>query len=68
MTRPLFEDAAMLEIMNEAVPMPLSGHAEPEVIAEALRWLVSPVNTHMTGQVIYVDGGAEAALRDPSHF
>lgn len=41
MTRPLFEDAAMLEIMNEAVPMPLSGHAEPEVIAEALRWLVS---------------------------
>jgi NAD(P)-dependent dehydrogenase (short-subunit alcohol dehydrogenase family) len=68
MTRPLFEDAAMLEIMNEAVPMPLNGHAEPEVIAEALRWLVSPVNSHMTGQVIYVDGGAEATLRDPSRF
>ncbi|GAA1775689.1 SDR family oxidoreductase [Actinomadura chokoriensis] len=68
MTKPLFEDEAMFQIMNEAVPMPLNGYADPEVIAEALRWLVSPGNTHMTGQVIYVDGGAEATLRDASHF
>ncbi|NEA28228.1 SDR family oxidoreductase [Actinomadura bangladeshensis] len=68
MTKPLFDDEAMFQIMNEAVPMPLNGYADPEVIAEALRWLVSPGNTHMTGQVIYVDGGAEATLRDASHF
>jgi NAD(P)-dependent dehydrogenase (short-subunit alcohol dehydrogenase family) len=68
MTKPLFEDEAMFQIMNEAVPMPLNGYADPEVIAEALRWLVSPGNTHMAGQVIYVDGGAEATLRDASHF
>lgn len=68
MTKPLFDDEAMFQIMNEAVPMPLNGYADPEVIAEALRWLVSPENTHMTGQVIYVDGGAEATLRDASHF
>ncbi|MEU8799322.1 SDR family oxidoreductase [Spirillospora sp. NPDC048819] len=68
MTEPLFADEAMFKIMNEAVPMPLNGYADAAVIAEALRWLVSPVNTHMTGQVIYVDGGAEPTLRGPEVF
>jgi NAD(P)-dependent dehydrogenase (short-subunit alcohol dehydrogenase family) len=68
MTAPLFEDEAMLRVMNEAVPMPLNGYADPEVIAESLRWLVSPANSHMTGQVVYVDGGAEATLRGPDVF
>ncbi|MFS2291619.1 MAG: SDR family oxidoreductase [Actinomadura sp.] len=68
MTAPLFADEAMVQVMNEAVPMPLNGHAGPEVIAEALRWLISPANTHMTGQVVYVDGGAEATLRGAGLF
>ena len=68
MTAPLFADEAMVQVMNEAVPMPLNGHAGPEVIAEALRWLISPANTHMTGQVVYVDGGAEATLRGAELF
>jgi NAD(P)-dependent dehydrogenase (short-subunit alcohol dehydrogenase family) len=68
MTEPLFADEAMVKVMNEAVPMPLNGHADPEVIAAALAWLVSPANSHMTGQVIYVDGGAEAVLRGPEVF
>jgi NAD(P)-dependent dehydrogenase (short-subunit alcohol dehydrogenase family) len=68
MSAPLFEDEAMFALMNEAVPMPLNGYAEPGVIAEALRWLVAPSNSHMTGQVVYVDGGAEATTRGPSVF
>lgn len=52
-------------IVAQAVPMPLNGHAEPEVIARALRWLTSTENSHVTGQVLYVDGGAEAVLRGP---
>lgn len=68
MTKSLFEDDAMVELMDEAVPMPLNGHAEPEAVAGALRWLLSPENTHVTGQVIYVDGGAEATLRGPATF
>ncbi|MFZ3566739.1 SDR family oxidoreductase [Streptomyces sp. BH097] len=52
-------------IVAQAVPMPLNGHAEPEVIARALRWLTSAENSHVTGQVLYVDGGAEAVLRGP---
>ncbi|MDL4819748.1 SDR family oxidoreductase [Actinomadura opuntiae] len=68
MSAPLFEDEKMFKIMNEAVPMPLNGYADAIVIAEALAWLVSPANSHMAGQVIYVDGGAEATLRGPSVF
>ncbi|MEU6747233.1 SDR family oxidoreductase [Spirillospora sp. NPDC046719] len=68
MSAPLFEDERMFKIMNEAVPMPLNGYADPIVIAEALAWLVSPANSHMAGQVIYVDGGAEATLRGPAVF
>lgn len=49
--------------VDRAVPMPLGGYAEPEVIAHALKWLVSRENTHVTGQVLYVDGGAEVSLR-----
>lgn len=68
MSAPLFEDERMFKAMNEAVPMPLNGYADAVVIAEALRWLISPANSHMTGQIIYIDGGAEATLRDPAHF
>ncbi|WP_066940381.1 SDR family oxidoreductase [Microtetraspora fusca] len=68
MTAPLFADEAMRAAMAAAVPMPLNGHARPEVIGEALRWLISPANTHMTGQIVYVDGGAEATLRGPDVY
>ncbi len=63
MTAGLIADPQWKQIMDEAVPMPLHGYAEPTVIAHALAWLLAPENTHMTGQVIYVDGGAEASLR-----
>ncbi|MEK8145927.1 hypothetical protein NKH18_46090 [Streptomyces sp. M10(2022)] len=33
-----------------------------------MAFLASVENTHITGQVLYVDGGAEAALRGPSVF
>ncbi|MER7077998.1 NAD(P)-dependent dehydrogenase, short-chain alcohol dehydrogenase family [Saccharopolyspora kobensis] len=68
MVAPLIADEAMKEVMDRAVPMPLNGYARPAVIATALNWLISPGNTHMTGQVIYVDGGADATLRGPGVF
>lgn len=68
MSEPLFADERMKAIMDRAVPMPLNGYAGPEAIAAALGWLISPENTHMTGQVLYVDGGAEVSLRGPSVF
>jgi NAD(P)-dependent dehydrogenase (short-subunit alcohol dehydrogenase family) len=68
MSAPLFADERMKAVMDRAVPMPLNGYADPEAIAAALGWLISPENTHMTGQVLYVDGGAEVSLRGPALF
>ena len=54
------EGVAMLDA---AVPMPLNYHQPPESIAYLLIWLTSPENTHLAGQVIYDDGGADVSLR-----
>lgn len=68
MTAYLFADTALKAIMDRSVPMPLSGYAEPESIAAVLKFLVSAENTHMTGQVLFVDGGAEVSLRPADRF
>lgn len=47
----------------EMVPMPLNGFAEAIAVAYPLAWLVSEENTHLCGQIIYVDGGSDAVLR-----
>jgi NAD(P)-dependent dehydrogenase (short-subunit alcohol dehydrogenase family) len=60
MTAELVADPAWKRVMDAAVPMPLNGHAAPETIAHALWWLLSAENSHMAGQVVHVDGGAEA--------
>ncbi|MCR2808105.1 MULTISPECIES: SDR family oxidoreductase [unclassified Microbacterium] len=50
-------------MVDAAVPMPLNGHQSPESIAYLLIWLTSVENTHLAGQVIYDDGGADVTLR-----
>lgn len=50
---------------ERAVPSKLGSWLPPEAIAHPLLWLVSRENTHLTGQVIFVDGGAEAVIRGP---
>ncbi len=49
--------------VDQAVPMPLNYHQPPESVAALLIWLTSEANTHMAGQTIYCDGGADATLR-----
>lgn len=68
MSEALFADERMRAVMDEAVPMPLNGYADPVAVAHPLRWLVSAENSHMAGQVLYVDGGAEATLRGPENY
>jgi NAD(P)-dependent dehydrogenase (short-subunit alcohol dehydrogenase family) len=48
------------------VPMPLNGIAEPDVVARLLAWLVSEENSHLCGQVVFVDGGSDAVIRGDS--
>jgi NAD(P)-dependent dehydrogenase (short-subunit alcohol dehydrogenase family) len=49
--------------IDAAVPMPLNYHQAPETIARLLIWLVSVENTHMAGQTVYCDGGADVMVR-----
>ncbi|MGF7123063.1 SDR family oxidoreductase [Rhodococcus sp. BE178] len=66
MIQAMLDTPAGLAAIDGAVPMPLHGHARPEQIAPLLSWLVSPKNSHVTGQVVFVDGGADAVLRGDS--
>lgn len=68
MTAGLVKDPEMKKIMDSAVPMPLHGYAEPADLARVVGSFVSPELTHVTGQVLYVDGGAEATLRPADRF
>lgn len=68
MSAGLFDDPEMRKVMDAAVPMPLNGYLRPEDVAAAVLFLVSEENSHITGQVVYVDGGAEATLRGPADF
>lgn len=68
MSARLVSDPQMKQVMDAAVPMPLHGYATPEDLARVIGFLVSPELTHVTGQVLYVDGGAETTLRPAARF
>lgn len=63
MTTELLEAPGGIDMVDAAVPMPLSGHADADDIAPLLEFLVSAENTRVTGQVVFVDGGADAVIR-----
>lgn len=75
MTEQLLADPERAAQVDAAVPMPLNGHQGPESIATLLAWLTGEENSHLAGQVVYADGGADASLRgddiwswnDPEH-
>ncbi|MBE1514440.1 SDR family oxidoreductase [Nesterenkonia halotolerans] len=50
--------------LDEGAPSPLNGPAAPPAAPAALlSWLASEENTHVTGQIIFIDGGAESIRR-----
>jgi NAD(P)-dependent dehydrogenase (short-subunit alcohol dehydrogenase family) len=48
------------------VPMPLNGFMGPEATASLIGWLVGVENTHLCGQVIFIDGGSDVVIRGDS--
>ena len=48
---------------RKMVPMRGAYPGRPEQMAAILAWCVSPENSLMTGQILFVDGGAECSMR-----
>ncbi|UNX53792.1 SDR family oxidoreductase [Georgenia sp. TF02-10] len=66
MVTDLIASAEARKALLEQVPMPLNGIAPPEAVGNLLAWLTGPENTHLCGQVVFVDGGSDAVLRGAS--
>jgi len=66
MTAPLMDTPEALAGLMSMVPMPLNGPVQPEKIADLLGWLIAEANTHVTGQIVFVDGGYDALTRSDS--
>lgn len=66
MVAPLIDTDEARAALSEKVPMPLHGIAEPIVVANLLAWLVSEENSHLCGQVVFVDGGSDVVIRGDS--
>lgn len=64
MTRPALDSAEGRAALDAGAPSPLSGPAAPPAAPAALlAWLTSAENTHVTGQIVFIDGGAESIRR-----
>ncbi len=66
MTAGMIATAEAREQLLQMVPMPLNGIAEPIVVARLLAWLGGEENTHLCGQVVFVDGGSDVVIRGDS--
>jgi NAD(P)-dependent dehydrogenase (short-subunit alcohol dehydrogenase family) len=57
------KDPKLKAYIEETSPMPYNGVAQPEQIAPTIAFLASPECQVMTGQLIFLDGGADTVLR-----
>lgn len=63
MTTELLATKESTEMVDAAMPMPLNYHTDAGTVAELLIYLTSEANSHVTGQMIYIDGGFDALTR-----
>ena len=66
MTADLIATEEARTALLQMVPMPLNGIAEPIVVARLMAWLGSEENSHLCGQVVFVDGGSDVVIRGDS--
>ena len=67
MTAAILETEEGRAAMAAGAPSPLNGPAAPAAAPAALlAWLTSEQNTHVTGQIVYIDGGADSIRRPGS--
>lgn len=66
MTENMIATEEATKSLLEMVPMPLNGIAEPATVANLIAFLTSAENTHLCGQVVFVDGGSDVVIRGDS--
>src|SRR5690625_4787098 len=59
----MLSDPAQVKVLTTALPQPLGFPGPIQAVAVALVWIIGPENSFMAGQIIYLEGGAEATLR-----
>jgi len=60
MTQAMIDDPKTMENFEGLLPMPIGRYGQPGEVAELIAFLISPENSLMVGQVIYIDSGSEA--------
>ncbi|WP_104182145.1 SDR family oxidoreductase [Arthrobacter sp. B0490] len=68
MTAPYLATPEGRASLLSGVPIRLNGPADPIDVARLLAWLTGAENAHVTGQLIFLDGGAEVVVRGPEVF
>jgi len=63
MVEPLLATEEGRQMIAQSTPMPLNGPAPALTPAYLLAWLTSEENTHLCGQVIFIDGGSDVVFR-----
>jgi NAD(P)-dependent dehydrogenase (short-subunit alcohol dehydrogenase family) len=59
----ILTDDEVRTAVEAIAPQPLGGFpGRPEWVGHLISWLAGPENCFVTGQVIFADGGAEAAV------
>ncbi|KQV24685.1 SDR family NAD(P)-dependent oxidoreductase [Yonghaparkia sp. Root332] len=66
MTAQYTETEEARKAILEMVPMPLNGIAQAASVAHLLAYLTSVENTHLCGQVVFIDGGSDVVIRGDS--
>lgn len=66
MTAAMIATEEATKALLQQVPMPLNGVADPITVARLMAWMVSEENTHLCGQVVFVDGGSDVVMRGDS--
>lgn len=64
----MLSDEAQVKVLSTALPQPLGFPGPVQGVVDALAWMLSAENSFMAGQVVFVDGGADAALRSDGPY
>ena len=62
------QDSARDRVLSAALPQPLGFPGPIQAVADAISWMISEENSFMAGQIVFVDGGADATLRSDKPY